>query len=56
MFMEKKAGTVDSVGWDSGEWLDGRAQWLIRCEGKEKEAIGNKCQVHGVSEWSEMGA
>lgn len=49
MFRENKARTVDCVGWESEEWLDGQAQWLIRCEGKEEEAIRNKCQVHGVA-------
>lgn len=37
------------MGWDSGECMDGQAQWLIRCGGKEEEAIRNKFQVPGVA-------
>lgn len=29
--------------------MDGQAQWLIRCGGKEEEAIRNKFQVPGVA-------
>lgn len=54
MFRENKARTVDCVGWESGEWLDGQAQGLIRCEGKEEEAIRNKCHVCGAAEWLEI--